>query len=344
MLRRRQLPRQRTLVEVTGLLPPDWSRRDRHPCGHRDLLRRRRDPGHVLFTCRRSAPLLGGRGEHRWRRHTGVHRDGRSSRLADRRHPGVLWRSELTGQSLSAAPLPSRGALRSGVAVTVALSFTPELVETIGAVRRARRMRGIPTSGLQGSARHRRPGPRGRARSLSRNSPHRWTAGTDDGAMPRARRGRSATGATVFGLLLAAVGVYGVTDAGSEFGLGLPLMAAAAVLCAVGFAARGRRLQRSRYRPDRWGVAEWLIVRFGTGGTRGRWRWPTHSRFPAWSCPSCHLAVPPLPLLPVAGILVAALPALVAPVRRRTVPASSPPGARSDGGRVIHFERVSFSL
>ena len=34
--------------------------------------------------------------------------------------------------------------------MTVALSFTPELVETIGAVRRARRMRGIPTSGLRG--------------------------------------------------------------------------------------------------------------------------------------------------------------------------------------------------
>ena len=38
----------------------------------------------------------------------------------------------------------------AGVAVTVALAFTPELVETIGSVRQARRLRGIPTSGLRG--------------------------------------------------------------------------------------------------------------------------------------------------------------------------------------------------
>jgi len=36
------------------------------------------------------------------------------------------------------------------------------------------------------------------------------------------------------------------------------------------------------------------------------------------------LAVPPLPVLPVAGILVAALPAFVAPARRSAVPARRP--------------------
>jgi energy-coupling factor transport system permease protein len=38
----------------------------------------------------------------------------------------------------------------TGVAVTVALSFTPELVQSIGIVRQARRQRGIPTKGLRG--------------------------------------------------------------------------------------------------------------------------------------------------------------------------------------------------
>jgi energy-coupling factor transport system permease protein len=125
-----------------------------------------------------------------------------------------------------------------------------------------------------------------------------------------------ATGATIAGLLLAAVGVYGVTDAGSEFGLGLPLMAAAAVLCAVGFAARGRRLQRSRYRPDRWGAVEWLIV--GSGLVALGTMVLAHALKSPGMVVSfvSTVAVPPLPLLPVLGILVAALPAFVVPARR----------------------------
>jgi energy-coupling factor transport system permease protein len=137
-------------------------------------------------------------------------------------------------------------------------------------------------------------------------------------AAGRARR--LATGATVAGLLLAAVGVYGVTDAGSEFGLGLPLLAVAAVLCAVGFVARGRRLQRSRYRPDRWGAAEWLIVGSGLVAL-GAMALAQALQVPGMVVSFQPLAVPPLPLLPVAGILVAALPALVVP-SRRPVPAS----------------------
>ena len=38
----------------------------------------------------------------------------------------------------------------TGVAVTVALSFTPELVQSIGIVRQARRQRGIPVRGMHG--------------------------------------------------------------------------------------------------------------------------------------------------------------------------------------------------
>lgn len=117
------------------------------------------------------------------------------------------------------------------------------------------------------------------------------------------------------GLLLAAVGVYGVTDAGSEFGLGLPLLAVAALLCAVGFAARGRQLQRSRYRPDRWGAVEWLIV--GSGVVALGSMILAHALgVPGMVVSFTPLAVPPLPLLPVAGILVAGLPAFVAPARR----------------------------
>jgi energy-coupling factor transport system permease protein len=208
----------------------------------------------------------------------------------------------------------------AGVAVTVALAFTPELVETIGSVRRARRMRGIPTSGLRGLRGIAVPvleGALDRSLELATSMDARGYGRRGDAA-GRARR--LATGATVAGLLLAAVGVYGVTDAGSEFGLGLPLLAVAAVLCAVGFVARGRRLQRSRYRPDRWGAAEWLIVGSGLVAL-GAMALAQALQVPGMVVSFQPLAVPPLPLLPVAGILVAALPALVVP-SRRPVPAS----------------------
>jgi energy-coupling factor transport system permease protein len=209
----------------------------------------------------------------------------------------------------------------AGVAVTVALSFTPELVETIGSVRRARRMRGISTSGLRGMRGIAVPvleGALDRSLQLATSMDSRGYGRRSD-AHSTARA--LATAATVAGLLLAAVGVYGITDAGSEFGLGLPLMAAAALLCAVGFAARGRRLQRSRYRPDRWGAMEWLIV--GPGLVALGTTVLAHSlQVPGMAVSFVSaITVPPLPLLPVAGILVAALPALVAPARR-SVPAS----------------------
>jgi energy-coupling factor transport system permease protein len=208
----------------------------------------------------------------------------------------------------------------AGVAVTVALSFTPELVETIGSVRRARRMRGIPTKGLRGLRGIAVPvleGALDRSLELATSMDARgYGRRSDAGGAAQ----RLATGATVVGLLLAAVGVYGVTDAGSEFGLGLPLLAAAAVLCAVGFAARGRRLQRSRYRPDRWGVTESLIVGSGLVAL-GAMALAQALQVSGMVVSFQPLAVPPLPLLPVAGILVASLPALVAP-SRRPVPAS----------------------
>ncbi len=56
---------------------------------------------------------------------------------------------------------------------------------------------------------------------------------------------RLASGATVGGLLLLAVGIYGVIDGGSLFGLGLPVLAVAAVLCGLGLAVGGRRTARS---------------------------------------------------------------------------------------------------
>jgi energy-coupling factor transport system permease protein len=203
----------------------------------------------------------------------------------------------------------------AGVAVTVALSFTPELVETVVAVRQARRLRGIPTSGLRGMRGIAVPvleGALDRSLQLATSMDARgYGRRNESGATVR----RLATGATVVGLLLAAVGAYGITDAGSLFGLGLPIMAVALALCAAGLAVGGRRLQRSRYRPDRWGATEWLIV--GSGLMAVVSMAVAHAlEVPGMTVSFVPLAVPPLPVLPALGILAAALPAFAVPSRR----------------------------
>ena len=206
----------------------------------------------------------------------------------------------------------------AGVAVTVALSFTPELIETIGAVREARRLRGIPTKGLRGL--------RGVAVPVLEGALDRsLQLATSMDARGYGRRNETsgatqalAVGATGVGLLLAAIGLYGVIDAGSLFGLGLPIVAFAVVLCAVGLTMGGRRMRRSRYRPDRWGAQEWAVLCSGLAAVASM-ALASSLGVPGVTVSFVPLAVPPLPLLPVAGILVAALPAFVAPVRRAAV-------------------------
>jgi energy-coupling factor transport system permease protein len=194
----------------------------------------------------------------------------------------------------------------------VALSFTPELVQSIGMVRQARRQRGIPTGGLRGM--------RGVAVPVLESALDRsLQLATSMDARGYGRRiyvGKSsrrlASGVTIGGLLLMAVGIYGVIDGGSIFGLGLPVLAVAAVLCGVGLAVGGRRTARSRYRPDPWRQPEWMVagsglialVAMSIAGALD---------VPGLTISFSPLAFPSIPLLPVMGILLALVPAIAAP-------------------------------
>ena len=200
----------------------------------------------------------------------------------------------------------------TGVAVTVALSFTPELVQSIGIVRQARRQRGIPTKGLRGM--------RGVAVPVLESALDRsLQLATSMDARGYGRRislgktsRRLASGVTVGGLLLVAVGVYGVIDGGSLFGLGLPVLAVAAVLCGVGLAVGGRRTARSRYRPDPWRQPEWIVAGSGLAALVAM-SVAGALDVPGLTISFSPLAFPSIPLLPVVGILIALAPAIAAP-------------------------------
>lgn len=209
-----------------------------------------------------------------------------------------------------------------GVAVVVAMTFAPQVVQSVLRVRAAQRLRGRTSRGLRGL--------HGIALPVLEESLDRsiaLAAAMDSrGYGRRAARSTPARRATaallMAGLLGVCAGLYGLLDGGSPPLLGLPLLACGAMLAAIGLTVGGRRTPRTRYRPDPWAAPEWLVAATGiaavaafvvTAGSR-----------PSAILPSTlPLIVPALPLLCVAGVLVAALPAGMSP----------PPPGYATGGR-----------
>ncbi len=221
----------------------------------------------------------------------------------------------------------------AGVAITVSLAFAPELVLAIAGVRDARRLRGRPIRGLAGI--------RGMAVPVLESALDRslQLASSMDArgygrrvAVGRRTR-RLATGGTAGGLLLIVIGVYGVLDTGSLPAGGAPFLAVGAVLTGAGMAAGGRRINRTRYRPDLWRTPEWLVTASGLVALGGLVVVGLLEE-PGLQLQLYPLSAPGLPLVAVVGILVGLLPAVVAPVERSSagggLPAARP--SRADRG------------
>jgi energy-coupling factor transport system permease protein len=207
-----------------------------------------------------------------------------------------------------------------GVAVVVALSFTPQLVEGVTRVRAARRLRGRRHTGIRGLRGVAMPVLEGSlerslelaaamdARGFGRTAPAAASSGSGSSAA-----GWSGSGAvTLAGLLGVCAGLYGLLDAGSPGLLGLPVLALGAAVAAAGLHLGGRRSARTRYRPDRWGRQEWLVSACGIASATTAVVASVTSpeaMFPSTS----PLVVPALPPLPVLGLLLALLPAWLSP-------------------------------
>jgi energy-coupling factor transport system permease protein len=199
-----------------------------------------------------------------------------------------------------------------GAAVTVALSVAPQLVESVQRVRRARRLRG-------GGGR----GPRA-LRAIAVPVLHdalerslRLAAAMDARGYGRTghatRASRRLTAALMLGGLAAlCLGAYGLLGATVPAGVGLGGFAAGTALCLGGLALGGRRVSRSRYRPDPWRWPEWAVV--GCGAVSAIVLCLGSGYDPAALNPSLQpLSWPALPVLPAVAILAAALAAVAAP-------------------------------
>ncbi|RKN45521.1 CbiQ family ECF transporter T component [Micromonospora endolithica] len=150
-----------------------------------------------------------------------------------------------------------------GTAVVVALSVAPQLVESVLRVRRARRLRGAPGRGvraLRGIALPVLADALDRSLALAAAMDSRGYGRTD--AVPAGQR--AVTGALVLGGLVGVcAGTYGLLDTTGSDHLGLPMLLAGLVVAVAGMLLAGRRVRRSRYRPDRWRPAELLVAGCG---------------------------------------------------------------------------------
>ncbi|GAA4125367.1 CbiQ family ECF transporter T component [Knoellia locipacati] len=199
-----------------------------------------------------------------------------------------------------------------GSAVVVTISVAPQLAESVQRVMRARALRGDTARGIRAVPRVALPVLEDTLdRSLM------LASAMDSRGYGRRREvapGRRALTAacTLGGLLASAVGTYGVLDATTPGWMGLPVLAAGVALSLLGIWLGGAANARTTYRPDPWRAAEWLTVGCGAAAAVAV-QLVRRSDAAALGVPLDPLGVPALPLLALAGLLVAALPAFLTP-------------------------------
>lgn len=214
-----------------------------------------------------------------------------------------------------------------GSAITVALSVAPQLVESGRRVGRARRLRGevgrrthwfrqvavpVMTDALDRSL---------MLAAAMDSRGYGRTAGD-----PPARRRWTAV-LVLGGLVGVAIGTYGLLDSTSPRALGVPTLVVGLALATVGFTRSGRRVRRTRYRPDPWRSAEWGVTAVGV--CVGAALYATSTVDPGSLNPSLQpLVWPTLPIGATVAVLIGALPSVIAPppVRVTGAPASVPLG------------------
>jgi energy-coupling factor transport system permease protein len=212
-----------------------------------------------------------------------------------------------------------------GVAVVVSLSVAPQLIESAQRVNRARRLRAGEGKGVRALRAIAIPVledalERSLQLAASMDSRGYGRSGT------ASRASRRLTGALMLlGMAGLCVGVYALLDGTVAPQLGWPALIAGGVLCCAGLRSGSLRIQRTAYRPDPWRLPECIVA---GGGVLCAVIMFSNSGYAAADLnPSLYpLTWPPLPLLPVLGIVVAGLAALAAPppVRRRPSRATQP--------------------
>jgi energy-coupling factor transport system permease protein len=197
-----------------------------------------------------------------------------------------------------------------GTAVVIALSLFPQLAESVQRVRRARRLRGDPGKGVSGLRRVVVPvleDALERSLSLAASMDAR---GYGRSGELSARQRRTTGVLLVCGLLGLCVGTYAFLDSSAPRSLAWPMLLGGLVLAVAGFVAAGRRVARTRYRPERWHAADLLTA--ATGLAVAVLSAVAASRRPDVAFPDPGSA-PQLSALALLAVLVGIVPAFATP-------------------------------
>jgi len=211
-----------------------------------------------------------------------------------------------------------------GMAVVVALSVAPQLVESAQRVRRARKLRGDTRSRFHGLRSIAVPVLED---ALERSL--RLAAAMDSRGYGRTgtatHRSRRITAALMLvGMAGLCLGAYAMLDGSGAGSLAFPGLMAGAALCTVGLLIGSRRVRRTQYRPDPWKLPEWVVVLSGAAPAVVLAA-ALATTLAALNPSTQPLVWPTLPIVPAVAILVAALPAVVAPPPLRPTRAKATP-------------------
>jgi len=197
-----------------------------------------------------------------------------------------------------------------GVALVVALTLVPQTVTHARRVKEARRLRGRTDHGLRAWA-----ATAGPVLNEALERALQVAAAMDSRGYGRSRdlpaRERRWTWAAILtGLIGLCVGLYGLMALATAPIVSVALVVGGVVAALGGVARAGRRSLRTVYRADPWGWQEWTCAASGVVAvvavavSQAWWPDPSLGQAPTW---------PTLSLLALAGVAVAALPAVVAP-------------------------------
>ncbi|WP_211355938.1 energy-coupling factor transporter transmembrane component T [Lapillicoccus jejuensis] len=210
-----------------------------------------------------------------------------------------------------------------GAATTVAVSAAPQLVESVQRIRRAQRLRGGSERGLSA------------LRAIAVPTLHdaldrslRLAAGMDSRgygrsgtATPATRR--AARALLLGGLLALCVGVYALLDPTTPRALAGVGVGAGVAASVAGLALGGRRVSRTRYRPDPWRWPESVVAAGGVLVAAVSLVLPTYDPF----APGAGAAADVLggaSYVALGALLLAAAAGFAAPVPAATTPSARP--------------------
>ena len=198
-----------------------------------------------------------------------------------------------------------------GVACIIALTFAPQLLTDARRVRDAAKLRGGSHGRLRRFGRLAMPmleGTLERSVDLAAAMDSRGYGRTTV-QDPKAHRLTAAL--VILGAIGCCVGLYGLLNGTAGQWTGLPMLLVGVTLAIVGLVTGGRRTGRTRYRPDPWALPEFLVA--GSGIAAAVLMFVQMNVDPTTLVLGSVTDVPPVPLLALTGILLAALPAFLAP-------------------------------